>query len=552
MNTPPGAVPDLVPARMVNAFCYCPRLFFLEWVDRQWMDNEETLEGSYVHRAVDRQEGAAPLPGEGELTAARSVELSSPTLGLAARIDLVEGTAPGHVRPVDTKRGRPPEGGGAWDTDEVQLCVQALLLREAGYTCREGIVYYAASRRRVTVPITEKLVERTHGVVAALREVAASEVPPPPLIHSPKCPRCSLVGICLPDELNALKARSELPPRRLLPVDEAAKPLYVTEPYAKVGIRDKRIEVRRDDETLASVRILDVSQLCVFGNTQVSSQLIRELMAREIPICWFSHGGWFAGICEGLPRRNVELRRRQVAHAHHRLKLAQAIVAGKIKNCRTLLRRNARRDVSNALASLRELAGEALVAPSVASLLGVEGAAARTYFGSFSAMLRPEVSLPGEPFSFEGRSRRPPRDPVNTLLSYVYALLVKDLTVVTRAVGMDPYIGFYHQPRFGRPALALDLAEEFRPLLGDSTVINLVNNGEIRSNHFMSRAGAIALTQDGRRAVLGAYERRLETQVRHPLFGYRVSYRRLLEVQPRLLAAFLMGETDRYQPFGTR
>jgi CRISPR-associated protein Cas1 len=117
---------------------------------------------------------------------------------------------------------------------------------------------------------------------------------------------------------------------------------------------------------------------------------------------------------------------------------------------------------------------------------------------------------------------------------------------------MDPYIGFYHQPRFGRPALALDLAEEFRPLLGDSTVINLVNNGEIRSNHFMSRAGAIALTQDGRRAVLGAYERRLETQVRHPLFGYRVSYRRLLEVQPRLLAAFLMGETDRYQPFGTR
>jgi CRISP-associated protein Cas1 len=222
----------------------------------------------------------------------------------------------GAVRPVDVKRGSPPNiPGQAWEPERVQLCVQGLLLREAGYTCDEGILYFAEARRRVSVPFDEALIARTLQLVEELRTVADHDLAPSPLVDSPKCPRCSLVGICLPDETNALAARSAMPVRRLLPRDPAPRPLYVTEQGATVGLRSGRVEVTRKGELLSSARLLDVAQLCVYGNAQVTSQLLRELLARELPVCWFSYGGWFSGMAEGLPSKHVELRRRQAALA---------------------------------------------------------------------------------------------------------------------------------------------------------------------------------------------------------------------------------------------
>jgi CRISPR-associated protein Cas1 len=304
---------------------------------------------------------------------------------------------------------------------------------------------------------------------------------------------------------------------------------------------------------LDTVRLLDVSQVCVFGNVQVSSQLLRDLFAREIPVCWFSYGGWFSGMATGLPSKHVELRRRQVALAHQGgLDIARRMVEGKIRNSRTLLRRNARADVSAELASLKEMAERARLATTMASLLGVEGAAARTYFSAFLGMLREGSRMPGMPFSFDGRNRRPPRDPVNCLLSYVYGLLTKDFTALLHAVGFDPYLGFYHRPRFGRPALALDMAEEFRPLVAESVVIGMINNGEVGPGDFVVRAGGVALTADGRKSMLSAYERRIDQEVTHPRFGYRVTYRRVFEVQARLLGAHVLGEVPAYAAFTTR
>jgi len=167
-------------------------------------------------------------------------------------------------------------------------------------------------------------------------------------------------------------------------------------------------------------------------------------------------------------------------------------------------------------------------------------------------MIRDDKKLPGAGFDFEHRNRRPPRDAVNCLLSFVYGILVKDCTSTLFSVGFDPFLGFYHRPRFGRPALALDLAEEFRPLLGDSVVLNLINNGEVSSSDFIVRAGGVALTADGRKAVMRGYERRLDTKVRHPIFGYKVTYRRVIEVQTRLLGAHLLGEIPEYTAFVTR
>lgn len=542
----------LVSARMLNEYSYCPRLFYIEWVQARFADNDDTVEGRFHHRRVDTTKGAAPLPGDGELIRAQSVLLSSDELGVVARIDVIEGDGDS-VRPVDTKRGHPPDiPERAWEPERVQVCVQGLLLREAGYRCDEGVLYFAGARQRVSVPFTDELVARTRQLLAEARSVASQDLPPLPLVDSPKCPRCSLVGICLPDETNMLTERAEARPRRLMAPDNDARPLYVQEQGARIGVDKGRIVVRQEREEVASARLIDVSQVCVYGNVQVSTQALRRLFAREIPVCFFSYGGWLSGLAEGLPSKHVELRRRQVAVAGQGgLEIARCIVAGKITNARTVLRRNSRGDVTSTVDRLRGLQDEAREAVSIASLLGIEGAAARDYFQAFGTMLR-DHEVGRNSFEFDGRNRRPPRDPVNALLSFVYALLVKDLTVAAHAVGFDPYLGFYHRPRFGRPALALDLAEEFRHLVGDSVVIQVLNNGEVSESDFVVRAGGVALDRDGRRAVLRAYERRVDVELRHPIFGYRASYRRMFDLQTRMLAAHVLGETPDYVPLVTR
>src|SRR5579875_1365542 len=218
-------VPELVPARMLNEYAYCPRLFFLEWVDRLWDSNADVEEGNLRHRRVDAGGGAAPLPEAGVLRAARSVELSSDRLGIIAKLDLVQADDDG-VIPVDVKKGHPGRDGSAWEADAIQVCAQVLLLREHGYSCERGEIYYAQSRLRVPVEITPELVRRTLDTVAAARAAAVRMEPPPPLRFSPKCPRCSLVGICLPDETNLLARRGDARPRRLIAADPDAAPLY--------------------------------------------------------------------------------------------------------------------------------------------------------------------------------------------------------------------------------------------------------------------------------------------------------------------------------------
>lgn len=544
-------VPELVPARMLNEYAYCPRLFFLEWVDQLWAPSSDTAEGDRQHRRVDAGGGAVPLPAEGEVKAARSVELSSERLGIIAEIDLLEGQN-GAVVPVDTKKGKPAQDGGPWEADAVQVCAQVLLLREHGYTAERGELFYAETRQRVPVPVTPELIARTMEIVEQARSVATKLAPPPPLRSSPKCPRCSLAGICLPDETHLLAGRQHDQPRRLVAVDPDAVPLYVTEPGSVIGIDGGRLTVSKYRELLASVRLIDVLHICAYGNVQVTAQAMRELFSRDVDVFHFSGGGWLLGLSTGLPSKNVMLRIRQVTAAARRpVEEPRQMIAGKIRNCRVLLRRNGGEAAARTVGQLAILAAQAEKAENAASLLGIEGTAARLYFGAFPSLLTCADALPGPAFTGL-RNRRPPTDAVNCLLSFCYGLLTKELLAACLAVGFDPYIGLYHQPRFGRPALALDLAEEFRPLLADSTVLTLVNNREIAASDFLVRAGAVTLTAEGRKTVIRAWERRMTTHVRHPVFGYQVSYRRAAELQARMLAARLTGELPAYQPLVTR
>lgn len=542
-------LPELIPARMLNEYAYCPRLFFLEWVDQLWADSADTAEGDRQHRRVDAGGGATPLPAEGTVKQARSVELASERLGITATLDLLESAGSGVV-PVDTKKGHPRPGGGPWEADAIQLCAQVLLLRDHGYVAERGEIFYAGTRQRVPVYVTPSLVEQTLRIVAEARDVATRLAPPPPLRSNPKCGRCSLAGICLPDEVNVLTGREEGRPRRLIAADPDAHPLYVTEQGSMVGIDGAQVVVSKFREELVSVRLIDVLHLACFGNVQVTAQCMRTLFDRGINVFHFTYGGWLAGVSTGMPGKNVMLRIRQAGMAARRdLAVPRKMIQGKIRNGRVLLRRNGDSldRVVTQLASLAEQAGQATDA---AYLLGIEGAAARLYFEAFPSLLRTD-GLPGPAFTGL-RNRRPPTDAVNCLLSFCYALLAKEMLAACLVVGFDPYLGLFHRPRFGRPALALDLAEEFRPLLADSCVLTLVNNREVGISDFVTRAGSVSLTAEGRRTVLRAWERRMTTTVRHPVFVYSVSYRRAVELQARILAAHLTGELPAYEPLVTR
>jgi CRISPR-associated protein Cas1 len=580
-------LPDYLPARMVNEFVYCPRLFFYEWVEGLFRESVDTVEGKIQHERVDAKTTKLPKPDDtaAETIHSRSVTLSSERHRVIAKMDLVEASE-GVVTPVDYKHGAPREterGIELWPTDRVQLAIQGLVLRENGYRTEEGIVYYAKTRQRVRVPFDEELISQTEHAIADAWELARRGSLPPPLVDSPKCPGCSLVTVCLPDETNLLRIATEgelraavqlklfpgrngqsddlpLEPelRQLITPRDDLRPLYLNAQGARVGKSAEVLQVRDRDDKKIEVRLREICQLNVMGNVQISTQAVQGLCEAGIPICYFSQGGWFYGITTGLNSKNIFLRRTQFRLAEEEwfaLALARQLVAGKIRNQRTMLQRNHIEPSAETLAGLKWMAESAENAKGLDELLGIEGNAARLYFQSFAGMIKvddEEKQKSQFRFDFAGRNRRPPRDAVNALLSLAYSLLVKDLTIACYAVGFDPYLGYYHQLRFGRPALALDLMEPFRALIADSAVLAAINTRMVVPKDFVQAGPAVSLSAGGRKAFFRAYELRMDSLVTHPLFEYRVSYRRLLEIQARLLARVLEGEIGEYPVFVTR
>lgn len=608
--------PQLLPARMINEFVYCPRLFYLEHVEGLFVHNADTIAGKAKHEKVDKEEKSLDREAEEpERLHTRSVSLFSAKIGVTAKLDLVEAKAgeDGGVvyRPIEYKKGRPrsgEDGVDLWDADKVQLALQMMLLRENGFACDEGIVYYRETRQQVTLPLDAELESWTRDQVAGARRISLSPERPPPLDDSPKCPRCSLVSVCLPDETRLLQEFSQhrnrpvedqldldfalpaeapanderlganpfadfpevrtphLKPgqdiRRLIAPDVDNRALYVHTAGTFVSKKDETLVIKEKGKAIGEARLMDVHHLAVFGPVQVSSAVVQVCCERDIPISYFSMGGWFFGMTRGHGLKNVFTRIEQFSAAKDdtsRVELARQFVHGKIRNQRTLLLRNHVEPPKPTLRALKNLANTVLFQNAPGSILGVEGTAARYYFESFAGMLKPRE--PGSEnadsdqrlaFDFDGRNRRPPRDPVNALLSLAYSLLAKDCTIAAYSAGFDPYVGFFHQPRFGRPALALDVMEEFRPLVADSVVLRLINNQMVEPSDFIVTGDGVGLTAKGRKTLFQCYEKRLQDAVTHPVFGYRVSYRRALELQFRLLAKVLIGEIESYIPFTTR
>jgi len=351
----------------------------------------------------------------------------------------------------------------------------------------------------------------------------------------------------------------------MLTVRDDRRPVYFNTQGMYVGKQGEILQAKSDGKVLQEIRLNEINQINLFGNIQLSTQAIQTMLRMDVPVLYFTQRGYFYGMSGGLGVKNILTRREQFRHADDPefcLSLARQIVHGKIRNQRTLLMRNHTQPSADSLRELKRSANRALQADSLASLLGVEGNAARIYFGDFSGMLKVNCDVETAPgaalsetrpaFDFRGRNRRPPRDPVNALLSLAYSLLTKDCLIAAVATGLDPYLGFYHQIKPGKPALALDMMEPFRSIVADSVVISAINNRMVTPDNFFVAGQSVVLSDTGRKHFLMAYEQRMDSLVTHPLFGYRVSYRRLLEIQTRLLARMLAGEIEEYPVFQTR
>jgi CRISPR-associated protein Cas1 len=399
-------------------------------------------------------------------------------------------------------------------------------------------VHFVDHKLRVEVPVGEAETAAAIEHLTRLRAVLGSATAPEPLVDDPRCRTCSHAGVCLPDE-RALGPVN----RRVLVADPDSQTLHVATPGARASLRSGRVRVVKGDADLGSVPLERIFALVLHGNIDVSSGLLRELLWRRVPVVWCSGTGRVIGWASSAYAPNGGPRARQhVASAHGHLDLARAFVSAKISNQATLLRRHG--DARDTVDALRRLQRQAQTATSINEAFGLEGDAGARYFAAFATMLSPVVR---DGLAFTARSRRPAVDPLNATLNFTYGLLLADLIRAVVACGLDPHAGFLHSSGRNKPALALDLSEEFRAPVADSVVIGAFNNGELKKASFSTVTGAARLRDSARSALISAYERRVGTTFRHPTFGYQVTWRRAMEIQARLVLGVIDGTQDHYK-----
>ncbi len=559
---------SLWPARNVAEHAYCPRLFYLMQVEGIFVPSSDTEKGVAVHRRVDRPSAAQERADESEADpdrpkTVRSPVLTSEALGLTATLDLAEISGQTAV-PVEYRKGRPkhvavgppmddsgemehpplshPE---AWPTDRIQVGLQAVLLEEAGYTVTEAVVYYSEEKLRLRITVDDALKAEALKTLENAKQCAEGSRPLP-LVNDPRCPKCSLQPICLPDEVNHQRAQSptdELTPRKIWPPRDDGIHVVAQQDGVKIGVHGMELRITdKNGSRVKTIPLANLESLSLLGSVQISTGAIHALADMNIPIAFLSSAGRLVAMIDPLDSVSAEVRRSQIRKLDRPeicLELARALVSAKIMNQRTLLLRNHASLPDGVAADLLQEARNAAQADSVDAVRGHEGQAAAIYFQHFPGMLK-------EPFATEfdanGRKRRPPPDPVNACLSLAYSMLTHECVSALRLARLEPSIGGFHISRPGRPALALDLMEPFRPLIADSVAITCFNRGELTEGHFLRTAAGCSLTDAGRRNFFNALGRRMDTEVTHPVFEYRLSYRRMIVLHARMIAAWLIGD----------
>ncbi|MBI4700881.1 MAG: type I-MYXAN CRISPR-associated endonuclease Cas1 [Deltaproteobacteria bacterium] len=524
--------PPTLRVMALHALAYCERLFYLEEVEEIRVADAAVFVDLTVESAI---------------------------LGLRGRFDAVR-RRDGGLYPVEHKKGRSRKGDdGApapWDSDRLQAAAYALLLEEhAGRPIAEARIRYHKDNVTVRLPITEAERRDVAAAVARARALAVSPDRPPVPSDERRCVRCSLAPVCLPEETRLARAIEDHAPEqqtptpvRLYPPDTERRSLHVVTQGARVGRSGEAFSVAERGEKAVTVGAREVSDIVLHGFAQISTQALRLCAGEEIPVHWVTtsgaHIGAFGGHSGGVQRRIRQYR--GLCDDALALRLARRLVLAKLgAQLRYVLRATRKADalraqMSESIATLRTSLRGAARAPSRDSLRGHEGTGSRAYFAALAGLVVPEA---GDAMRPQGRTRRPPEDRFNALLSFGYGLLLRDVLSAILRVGLEPAFGFMHQPRSAASPLALDLMELFRVPVVDLAVLGAVNRRAFDPAADFAVAGKqIWLSDQGRPKMIEAYERRKHEEYRHDAVGYSLSYARMMELEVRLLEKEWSGE----------
>jgi CRISPR-associated protein Cas1 len=525
----------------LHALAYCRRLFYLEEVEEIRLADHRVYAGRRLHAILEANE-------DGE---AVSLELASETLGLVGKADCVRRRDGSHL-PYEHKRGKPARAADnspePWPSDRLQLIAYAELLEEAyGQSIPEGRIRYHAANVTVRVPIDDKARADLRNAIAEARQLRET-LDRPPITDNPRlCEKCSLAPVCLPEEVRHDR-EPERDPIRLFPPDRDGTTLHVVGHGTSVGISADSIVLRPLDGSETKLPARGVDTVLLHGFNQISTQAIRKCVEHGIGVHWLSASGHHtASLVPTAGQVQRRIRQYQaLSEEGNCLRLSRQLAAAKVEGQYRYLMRasrgneSARSAIQRSLNAIQALLADIPACESRDTLRGLEGAAAVHYFGALRQLLGPRVHAE---LRANGRSRRPPRDRFNALLSYGYGLL---LTAVMRGVlasGLEPAFGFFHTPRSAAYPLVLDLMELFRVTLWDMPLVGSLNRGQWDPvADFAVTPAKVWLSEAGRKKAIRLFEDRLRETWKHPVLNYSLSYARTIELEARLLEKEWTGE----------
>jgi CRISPR-associated protein Cas1 len=480
--------------------------------------------------------------------------LESEKWGLTGKVDCIR-RRDGLLIPYEHKRGRSARSADnepeAWASDRLQVIAYAAMIAEhSGQEISEGRVRYHADNVMVRVPMDDAAINDLKKAIARARVLQATIERPPVTDNERLCVKCSLAPVCLPEEARLSLLLSELPPAtsevrqlKLFPADDDRRTLHVLTHGARIGRKGDRLEVSIIGEAPQLHPAQEIGQIVLHGFSQISTQALRFCSQQQIGVHWVTTGGQYMGAWvsgTGSVQRRIR-QYRALTDQGLCLQLAVRLAEARARSQLSFLLRSSREteratpEVQSSIKAMRKLLSPMLRATSIDSLRGYEGSIGAYYFRALPDLIVPEA---GEEMKPDGRNRRPPRDRCNALLSFAYALLLKDVTNAIMVVGLDASLGFFHQPRSQAPPLALDLMELFRV-----PVIASINRKQWDSEADFDVAGPqVWLSDEGRKKLISIYERRKSDYWRHPVVGRSLTYSRIMELEVRLLEKEWMGE----------
>ncbi len=520
---------DPIPISLVVQCCYCPRRAWLEAQGEQ-TDTFQMQAGTTSHERIDASVSFSE-------TEASSIEIKSEQLGIVGKTDVVRRAGGGLVlreykaTPVRKK----PE---VIEGTRVQLALQALCMQEMGEKVAGTEVYFTNHNLTVPVPLSDADFETARHFVIETRDIVQSMSSPEALEDDPRCNFCSHVDVCLPDE------------RYLRPVQKSvrapirdAKVIHLEIQGTYAHTKQGRMIIEYKGDSIGSIPLETVQAVQLHGNINLSGGLIKELLYRNIPIQWCTASGRLVGWTNSSMGPNGSTRQLQHLLSHDgSLPLAIEFISSKIANQATQLRRST--SDSELIKCLRNLQRQCEDSHDLEELMGIEGKAAALYFQFWPLLIKEGFR---NDWTWFGRSGRPASDPINSMLNYSYSLLLADEIRSITACGLDPNAGFLHSSSRNKPALALDLMEEFRAPVVDSVVQTLINCQIVSPSDFTTVCGSVRMNQSARKALIECYERRMATEFIHPIFKYKVSWRRAIEIQARQILGFLEHSQSCYQ-----